>query len=61
LDLTLYDPTGAVVMQGTSTDSQPIVGAAPAYSGNFGVRVHMFNCTVAPCYYAVGFYARQAR
>ncbi len=59
LDLTLYDANGQVITQDTTTTSQPFIGVQPPYNGNFVVRVNMFNCSVAPCYYAVALYARQ--
>jgi hypothetical protein len=59
LDLIVYDPQGTVVTQDTSTTSQPVVAIQPAYVGMFTVQVQMFNCTVAPCYYAIALYARQ--
>jgi hypothetical protein len=58
LDLVVYDPQGAVITQDTSTTSQPVVAIQPAYLGNFTVQVQMYNCTVAPCYYAIALYAR---
>jgi len=58
LDLVVYDPQGAVVTQDTSTTSQPVVAIQPGYLGNFTVQVQMFNCTVAPCYYAIALYGR---
>jgi TIR domain len=59
LDLVLYDPNGAVASQDSSTDSHPVVAVAPSYNGNFTVQVQMYNCTVAPCYYAVALYGRR--
>jgi hypothetical protein len=61
LDLVLYDPNGAVVSQDASTNSQPVVAAAPGYNGTFTVQVQMYNCSVAPCYYAVALYGRAIR
>jgi hypothetical protein len=58
LDLVVFDNNGAQVAQDTATSSQPVVAVAPAYSANFTVQVQMFNCSVAPCYYAVVLYAR---
>lgn len=58
LDLVLYDPNGAVVSQDASTDSHPVVSVAPGYNGNFTVQVQMYNCSIAPCYYAVALYGR---
>jgi hypothetical protein len=58
LDLVVFDNNGVQVAQDTSTTSQPVVAVAPIYSANFTVQVQMFNCSVAPCYYAVVLYGR---
>lgn len=58
LDLVLYDGAGAPVVQDRTTTSQPIMAIQPGYSGQYLVQVQMYNCTVAPCYYAVALYAR---
>jgi len=58
LDLGLYDANGQLLTQDTTTSSQPFIGAQPSYNGNFVVRVNMYNCNVAPCYFAVALYAR---
>jgi TIR domain len=58
LDLVLFDPNGAIVSQDASTDSHPVVAVAPSYNGNFMVQVQMYNCSVAPCYYAVALYGQ---
>lgn len=58
LDLGLFDANGQLLTQDTSTSSQPFIGAQPAYNGNFVVRVNMYNCSNAPCYYALALYAR---
>jgi hypothetical protein len=58
LDLVVFDNNGVQVAQDTATSNQPVVAVAPMYSANFTVQVQMFNCTVAPCYYAVVLYGR---
>ncbi|MBL8546846.1 MAG: toll/interleukin-1 receptor domain-containing protein [Hyphomonadaceae bacterium] len=58
LDIRLFDGNGALIVEDTSTTSQPNVGVIPTSSGTFNVQVHMYACTVAPCYYAVALYAR---
>lgn len=58
LDIRLYDGTGNLIVEDTSTTSQPNVGVIPTSTGTFTVQVHMYACTVAPCYYAVALYAR---
>jgi hypothetical protein len=58
LDLVVFDNNGQQVAQDTATSSQPVVAVAPIYSANFTVQVQMYNCTVAPCYYAIALYGR---
>ena len=58
LDLRLFDGNGGLIIEDTSTSSQPNVGVIPSTSGTFNIQVHMYACTVAPCYYAVALYAR---
>lgn len=58
LDLRLFDGNGSLIIEDTATSSQPVVGVIPASTGTFTVQVHMYACTVAPCYYAVAFYGR---
>jgi hypothetical protein len=59
LDIRVYDGSGALIVEDTSTTSQPNVGVIPTTGGNFNVQVHMYACSVAPCYYAVALYGRQ--
>ena len=59
LDLSLFDPSGALVNQDTSTDDHPTVSAQPTVTGRYNLRVQMYHCTVAPCYYAVALYGRR--
>jgi hypothetical protein len=58
LDMRLYDGNGGLIIEDTSTSSQPNVGVLPTASGAFTIQIHMYACSVAPCYYAVALYAR---
>ena len=58
LDLRLFDGAGGLIVEDTSTSSQPNFGVIPTSTGAFNLQVHMYACTVAPCYYAVALYAR---
>lgn len=58
LDMRLYDGNGGLIIEDTSTNSQPNVGVLPTSSGAFTIQIHMYACSVAPCYYAVALYAR---
>ena len=59
LDLVLFDPGGVLATQDTSTDDHPLVSIQPTVTGRFNLRVQMYNCSVAPCYYAVALYGRR--
>jgi hypothetical protein len=58
LDLVMFDSAGRQVSQDTTNTSQPIVSVAPVYNDNFTIQVQMYNCSIAPCYYALALYAR---
>lgn len=58
LDLVLFDSAGRQVAQDTTTSDQPVVAVQPAYNDNFIIQVQMYNCSVAPCYYALALYGR---
>ncbi len=58
LDIRLFDGNGGLIVEDTTTTSQPMVGVIPTSTGTFNVQVHMYACTVAPCYYAVALYRR---
>jgi len=61
LDLVLFDSAGRQVSQDTSTNNQPVVAVQPAYNDNFTIQVQMYNCSIAPCYYALALYGRVAQ
>lgn len=58
LDIRLYGGDGSLIVEDTSTNNQPNVGVIPSTSGTFNIQVHMYACSVAPCFYAVQLYAR---
>jgi hypothetical protein len=60
LDLTLYDQNQTVISQDTSTDDHPVVAVQPSWTGPFTVTALMYNCSVAPCYYALALYGKPA-
>ncbi len=60
LDLTLYDQNQTIISQDTSTDDHPVVAVQPSWTGPFTVTALMYNCTVAPCYYALVLYGKPA-
>ena len=61
LDLVLFDAAGAPILQDTAVSSQPMLAILPGYSGNYTVQVQMYQCTVAPCYWALALYGRVAQ
>jgi hypothetical protein len=58
LDLRLFDGNGGLIIEDTSVNSQPNVGVIPTTTGAFTIQVHMYACSVAPCYYAIALYGR---
>jgi hypothetical protein len=61
LDLQLLDGYGGVISQDQSTDATPVVSVVPTSGGQFTVNVHMYACSVQPCYYALVLYGRAAQ
>jgi hypothetical protein len=49
LDIKLIDPNGREVAADVLTDSVPIVEHRATRSGNYTVRVVMYDCNVSPC------------
>jgi len=61
MDLVLFDPTGQPIIQDRSTNSQPVIGLQPPQTGGYTLQVQMYNCSVAPCYWAVALYGAAPR
>ncbi|MBY0566325.1 MAG: toll/interleukin-1 receptor domain-containing protein [Hyphomonadaceae bacterium] len=61
LDLVMFDSAGRQISQDTTNTNLPIVSVIPAYNDNFTIQVQMYNCSIAPCYYALALYGRPAR
>jgi hypothetical protein len=59
LDIALFDQSGQILAQDTSTDDHPVVNVSPAMPGRYMMQVRMYRCNVAPCYYAVALFGRQ--
>jgi hypothetical protein len=49
LDIKLFDPRGNEVASDSLTDSLPIVDHRPNQTGQYRVRVVMYDCNIAPC------------
>lgn len=58
IDLYIYDDDGDEIDSDVSTDDVPVLTLSPRRSGEFRVRVRMYNCSTEPCYYAFGVYRR---
>ncbi len=56
MDFWLYDENGNLIDSDTSTDDVPVVRVTPRWSGEFTVRVKMYDCAVEPCFYGIGIY-----
>jgi hypothetical protein len=58
LDLFLLDDDGNEIDSDVSTDDFPIVRYSPRRTGEYRVRVRMYECDTEPCFFAVGVYSR---
>ena len=59
LDLYLFDDDGDEIDSDLATDDFPILRYTPRRSGDYRLRIRMYNCNREPCYFAVGIYYRQ--
>ncbi len=58
LDLRLYDENGNLVSSDSDTDDFPVVSVTPRWSGQYKVKVTMYECSTSYCYYGVGVFNR---
>lgn len=59
LDVCIYDENGNKIECDQSNDSTPIVEAAPIWTGEFKIKVTMYDCRSNPCYYGIGIFGKQ--
>lgn len=57
MDFWLYDENANLIDSDTSTDSVPVVRVTPRWSGQFTIRVKMYECSSEPCFYGIGVFA----
>lgn len=60
IDLVLSDDSGNTIASDYEDDAYPIVEVTPTWAGDYRVRVYMASCSIEPCFYGVGVYARAA-
>lgn len=58
LDVIVYGPNGAKVVEDTATDDQPVVTFQAPQSGRYRLDVRMYVCNTNPCFFAAAVYAR---
>jgi hypothetical protein len=58
LDFDLYDGAGHLVDRDTLVDAVPEVGVITGRGGLYRLQVTMYACSINPCAYLVGVYAR---
>lgn len=54
VDIKLYDENDNLISLDESTDDVPIAEVTPAWTGEFTIEVHMYECTADPCFYGIG-------
>jgi hypothetical protein len=52
LDLKVFGPNGQELASDTATDDVPTIAFTANQTGSHRLEVKMYNCTVAPCFYA---------
>lgn len=60
LDLHIMDPSGNQVDVDIELDDFPVLEVRPPRDGTYTVRVTMATCSVSPCFYGIGVWARDA-
>ncbi len=58
IDMWLYDENGNLIDSDVLVDDTPIVEVTPLRNARFSLRTRMITCSVEPCYYGIGVYAR---
>jgi hypothetical protein len=58
LDMALTTAAGEDVSEDFAADDYPVVEVTPRRNGTYNLRVVMAVCSVEPCYYGVGVFAR---
>lgn len=58
IDMWLYDENGNLIDSDVLVDDTPIVEVTPVRNARFSLRTRMISCSVEPCYYGIGVYAR---
>lgn len=58
IDLRLFDPNGALIVQDQAPDRTPIVELSPSSTGAYTIALSMAQCSDAPCYFAFNVYSR---
>ena len=59
IDLYLEDENGNEIDSDVSTNDVPIIECRPSWTGQFQIRVRMYECEVEPCYFGVGVFGRR--
>ena len=58
IDLVLLAGDGSEISRDNETDDHPVVPVHVTGSGRFTLQVHMYRCSVEPCYYSTALFQR---
>lgn len=58
VDIRLYDENENLIDADESADDVPITEVTPAWTGEFTITVHMYECKREPCFYGIGVFGR---
>ena len=59
VDLYLDDENGNEIDKDEGTDYTPILAVRPRWSGQFTIRVKMYECSSEPCFFGIGIFGVQ--
>lgn len=58
IDIYLEDMNGNVIDEDISLNDAPVVGLTAKGESRYRIRVHMYSCSIEPCYFAIGVFGR---
>lgn len=58
LDLCLFDENNNTIECDQKIDDLPLISITPRWTGEFKLRIKMFNCEINPCSYGIGIFGK---
>ena len=58
VDIEIYDENDNLIEVDEESDDVPVVTVSPAWTGEFTINVHMYECSTDPCFYGIGVFGQ---